>query len=115
MQPPVDIRGTVVFEENCPAVPVSVVTETSSRLASVPRQVVTGAFTLPSLVPGKYTLTIRPQPSGAAANCRYSVDSAKLGEHEILQAGFEIAGQPAGALRIAVACTVQSRSREVVR
>lgn len=118
MQPPVDISGTVVFDEDCPVVPVSIRPEVSSRLISRTPQVTaeaTGTFTLHSLIPGKYTLTIRPQPSDTAANYRYSVVSAKLGDREVLQSGFELTGQPAGALRISIACRVQPSAREVVR
>jgi hypothetical protein len=113
MLPPRDVPGQVVFAANCPAVPVSIGAEIFSRLANFAPQdaaAATGAFTLTGLIPGKYTLTVRPLPA-ANANYRYSVASANLGGREILQGGFELAGQPVGALRIVMACS----AREVAR
>ncbi len=118
MKPPFDIQGAVVFDKDCPAVPVSILAEVSSRFASMAPPVTSsasGAFTLPSLIPGEYKLNISPQPSGTAANYRYSVASAKLGDREVFQNGFELAGQPAGALRISIACSETPAPREVVR
>jgi hypothetical protein len=122
MQALVDLQGAVVFEKNCPAVPISIVPEVQPgglrRFAKFDPQVAgaaSGAFTLPGLVPGKYTLTIRPQPPGATAGNRYSVASAKLGDRDVLQDGFEIDGQPAGALRVVMACDQPHGTREAVR
>ena len=118
MKPPIDIQGAVVFNENCPAVPVSIRAEVSSRFASMPPQVASaasGAFTLPNLIPGEYKLTIRPQPAVTTANYQYSVASARLGDREVSQNGFELTGQPAGALQIFIACSAKPAPREVVR
>lgn len=117
MLPPVDIQGAVVFGENCPAVPVSIQPAPFSRIDFIARQIAgaaTGTFTLGSLIPGKYTLLVTPDPRTVAGN-RYSVASAKLGGREVLQTGFEIAGQPPGALRIAITCSAQPGARGVVR
>ena len=116
--PAVDIPGTVVFGESCPAVRVSVVLRADSRMANFAPQDATAAtrtFTLTGLVPGKYALTITPQPTGAATANGYSVVSATLGDREVLRTGFEVTGQPAGAMRISIACGVQPSAREVVR
>jgi hypothetical protein len=118
MKPPFDIQGAVVFDEHCPAVPVSIRAEVSSRFATMPPPVTSaasGEFTLPSLIPGRYKLAIRPQPAVTTANFQYSVASAKLGEREISQNGFELTGQPAGVLHIFMACSAKPAPREVVR
>jgi hypothetical protein len=117
MLPPVDIQGAVVFGENCPAVPVSIQPAPFSRIDSIHREITsaaTGTFTLAGLIPGKYTLIVIPEPRTVAGN-RYSVASARLGGREVLQSGFEIAGQAPGALRIAIACSAQPGARGVVR
>jgi hypothetical protein len=75
----------------------------------------TGTFALPGLIPGKYTLAITPQPPASSANYGYSVASAKLGDGDVLQAGFELNGQPPGALRIAITCDQPRATQEVVR
>jgi hypothetical protein len=118
MQAPVDIQGEVFFDENCPAVPVSIVPSVESRLAAIARQFTSataGRFTLTGLVRARYTLAIGPQPPRTLAGYRYSVASARLGEREVLRNGFELTGQPPGALRIEVTCSVPPAAREVVR
>jgi hypothetical protein len=124
MQPPVDIPGAVVFGTNCPAVPVSIAPKLDTRLGCFswlppmdPKvaAAATGTFALPGLIPGKYTLAITPQPPASSANYGYSVASAKLGDGDVLQAGFELNGQPPGALRIAITCDQPRATQEVVR
>ena len=130
MQPPVSIDGAVVFAANCPAVPVSIAPKFDTAVASFNELVrsanlapgepqVTapprGTFTLPKLIPARYKLDIRPQPPQTAANHRYSVASAKLGDRDVLQDGFEISGQAPGTLRISIACGGQPGTQEVVR
>jgi len=117
MQPPFDIQGAVVFGENCPAVPVSILPRAESRLGNVAQQDIAGAgsFTLPGLIQGKYTLAIVPRPSRTSAAYRYSVASATLGDREVLQNGFELTGQPPGALRISIACGAQPAAQGVAR
>lgn len=129
MQPPVSIDGAVVFAANCPAVPVSIAPKFDTAVASInglvrsenlapgepqvtapPR----GTFTLPKLIPARYKLDIRPQPPQTAANRRYSVASAKLGDRDVLQDGFEISGQAPGTLRISIACGGQPGTQKAV-
>jgi len=130
MQPPVSIDGAVVFAANCPAVPVSIAPKFDTAVASFNELVrsanlapgepqVTapprGTFTLPKLIPARYKLDIRPQPPETATSHRYSVASAKLGDRDVLQDGFEMSGQAPGTLRISIACGGQPGTQEVVR
>lgn len=129
MQPPVDIHGAVVFDKSCLAVPVSIEPSfdtgiasfnqlvRSARLGPIDPQVAgaAGTFTLRSLIPAKYRLAIHPRGPRTAANLRYSVASARLGDHDVLQEGFELSGEPPGMLRIAIACAGQPGAREVPR
>jgi hypothetical protein len=130
MQPPVDLKGAVVFDKTCPAVPVSIEPSfdtgiasfnqlvRSARLGPIDPQVAaaaTGTFTLRSLVPATYRLAIHPRPPRTATNLRYSVASAKLGDRDVLRDGFEVTGQPPGTLRISIACGGQPGAREVAR
>lgn len=118
MQPFVNMRGDVAFAKNCPAVPVSIQAEANPAFVKFDSRVAdaaTGAFTLPSLFPARYTLTIRPQPPRTSAILRYSVASAQLGGQDVLKDGFELDGPPAGTLRISITCSGQPGAGEVVR
>jgi hypothetical protein len=74
-----------------------------------------GTFTLPKLIPARYKLDIRPQPPRTVTNYRYSVASAKLGDRDVLQDGFEVSGHAPGTLRISIACGGQPGIQEVVQ
>lgn len=117
MLPPVEIQGSVVFAANCPAVPVAIQPAPFSRIDRIARQIAgaaTPTFTLSSLIPGHYMLIVSPEPRTVAGN-RYSVASVRLGGREVLQSGFEIAGQPPGAMRIAITCSGQIEAGRVAR
>jgi len=118
MQPLLDLHGAVAFAKNCPAAPVSVQAEATPAFVKFDPRVAdaaTGAFTLPSLFPARYALTIRPQPPRTAAKLRYSVASAQLGGQDVLKDGFELDGPPAGTLRISITCGGQPGAGEVAR
>src|ERR1017187_2228287 len=67
-----------------------------------------GSFVLKDLLPGHYDMQIIPDTIvngtvelGSIAGASYPV-SARLGENEVLQTGFDLDGPPASSLRITV-------------
>ena len=106
LNPPMDLSGTVTFEENCPAVPLTVGIQTFNRLAAgLPSRTVieNGEFTLQGVAPGKSSLTVRPAP-GANATPAQFVLSARWGDREISLGDLWLASQPPGPLQITMSC-----------
>jgi hypothetical protein len=62
-----------------------------------------GSFVLKDLSPGHYTVRVLPERVMNMAAIRFSAGpaiSARLGTKEVLQHGFDVAGEPVGPLRI---------------
>jgi hypothetical protein len=111
----VDLAGTVVMEGggNPPPMFIGLRGVWGPRVSA--RSNEDGSFVLKDLLPGHYDMqiipdmivngTIEPRPCG---NASYPV-SARLGENEVLQTGFDLDGPPGGPLRI----TLSSRWIEI--
>jgi hypothetical protein len=100
---PVDVQGQVVVREGGLPGPVRV-----NARAKLNGGIVTarsnedGTFTLQGLMPGHYLVQVQPDFSGvqnAPFRAAYAV-SAKLGDQEVLQSGFDAGSAAPGPLRI---------------
>lgn len=114
----VDLAGTVVMESggSAPAVTIGLYAQAggSARTISV-RPGEDGSFVFKGVLPGHYgNLQVIPNLSAASGAATPAVVygypvSARLGDTEVLQTGFDLAGPPAGPLRI----TLRSRMLEI--
>ena len=104
----VDLAGTVVIEGGGNPPPMHIGLRGVYGPGVSARSNEDGSFVLKDLLPGHYDMQIIPDTivngtvePGSIAGASYPV-SARLGENEVLQTGFDLDGPPAGSLRITV-------------
>jgi carboxypeptidase family protein len=93
-----DVRGILVFENGCTAVPVRIQLQSGRRVRDFHISTA-GDFVMPHLFPDNYKMYVRPdsQPYSSAI-------SATLGEADVLKDGFKVAPDTTGPLRITMSC-----------
>src|ERR1017187_10492859 len=104
----VDLAGTVVIEGGGNPPPMHIGLRGVYGPGVSARSNEDGSFVLKDLLPGHYDMQIIPDTivngtvePGSIAGASYPV-SARLGENEVLQTGFDLDGPPASSLRITV-------------
>lgn len=108
----VDLPGTIVIEGGGKLAPMRIGVRGGMGSGVTTRSDEDGSFVVKGLLPGHYSIQVRPDlkiVNGEVdpASFRYvPAVSARLGEKEVLRAGFDLDGPPAGPLRI----TLSSRS-----
>ena len=104
LQPLPNVRGLVSFAQGCAAVPVRIRGQCHNALGRCGAEAVSGsdgAFVLKSSVPGRLTLTARGE---AISDRRLALMSAKLGDRDVLDGGFDYPFAGDAMLLIVMAC-----------
>jgi hypothetical protein len=104
LQPLPDVRGVVSFAQGCAAVPVRVRGECHNTIGACRAETVSGsdgAFVLKGSAPGQMALTARGE---AISDRRLALLSAKLGDRDVLDSGFEYPFAGDAILRIVMGC-----------
>lgn len=100
---PVDISGAVVQEGGGPLQPMTVVISGTSGAGTSTRSAEDGSFVLKGLLPGSYSVRVQPDYQVIRTRNPASIAfpaSARFGEKEVLETGFELDGTSTGPLQI---------------
>ena len=99
LAPTPNVEGAIVFEGGCAAVPVVIQVQSDSGLMRNFHAGSDGRLVWRHAVPGKYRIYVRPEGLD-----RVFATSAKIGDAEVLTAGFEITPETTEPLRIHMDC-----------
>ena len=104
LQPLREVRGVVSFAPGCAAVPVRVRGQCHNAIGRCGAEAVSvcdGTFVLKGSAPGQMTLTARGE---ATTDRRLTLLSAKLGDRDVFESGFEYPFAGDAILRIVMGC-----------
>jgi len=101
LAPTPDLEGAVAFEDGCPIAPVTIQLQNDSHSHSLYnlRAGPDGRFVVHHLLPAKYKVYVRTEGfTGARAK------SARVGDAEVLENGFDVTPETTGPLNITMGC-----------
>ncbi len=104
LQPLREVHGVVSFAQGCAVVPVRVRGQCHNAIGRCLAEAVSvgdGTFVLKGSAPGQMTITARGE---ATTDRRLAVLSAKLGDRDVLEGGFEYPFSGDAVLRILIGC-----------
>ena len=100
---PVDISGSVVQPGGGTLQPMTIMVHRSSGGSTSANSAEDGSFTLKGLLPGHYIVSAQPDYQAIRTRDAASIafpSSARFGEKEVLESGFEVDGTSTGPLQI---------------
>jgi hypothetical protein len=97
---PVDVTGTIVFDNGAPVQPVFLGLQSSTQRGVGTTSSEDGAFTLKNLLPGHYMIYIGHSPDLPGPGVSGHALSVKFGDKEVLATGFDIDARPPPVMRV---------------